>query len=84
MSDDDKLYATDDVDNAHIMLRTTLARLPRAGASAARARSFAASSAPRDIIKKLEESLTPREAVERKRKEFEAKYGDKLKQKVEA
>jgi ATP synthase F1 complex assembly factor 1 len=66
------------------MLRTTLTRLPRARVAAVPARSFAASSAPRDIIKKLEESLTPREAVERKRKEFEAKYGDKLKQKVES
>ncbi|KLT45230.1 ATP11-domain-containing protein [Cutaneotrichosporon oleaginosum] len=66
------------------MLRATLIRLPRAGASLATARAFTASAASRDIIKKLEESLTPREAVERKRKEFEAKYGDKLKQKVEA
>lgn len=64
------------------MLRPALARLPRAVG----ARTFSASPAPRsaDIIKQLEESLTPREAVERKRREFEAKYGDKLKQKVEA
>ncbi|BEI85203.1 hypothetical protein CcaverHIS002_0506040 [Cutaneotrichosporon cavernicola] len=67
------------------MLRTALARLPRVGASSAQVRAFTASSARADdIIKKLEESLTPREAVERKRKEFEAKYGDKLKKKVEA
>ncbi|GMK55532.1 hypothetical protein CspeluHIS016_0205880 [Cutaneotrichosporon spelunceum] len=67
------------------MLRSTLARLPRARLPAVPARAFSASSTRADdIIKKLEESLTPREAVERKRKEFEAKYGDKLKQKVES
>lgn len=61
------------------MLRPALARA-RVGV----ARPFATSARSGDIIKKLEESLTPREAVERKRKEMEAKYGDKLKQRVEA
>lgn len=36
-----------------------------------------------DLSAELEKQLNPREVIERKRKEFEEKYGDKLKKKVE-
>lgn len=66
------------------MLRSTLLRLPRASSS--RSVRSLSSSAPlrRDILSEFEEQITPRELVERKRKEFEAKYADKLKSKIEA
>ena len=32
----------------------------------------------------IDKKLNPRELIERKRKEFEAKYGDKLKKRVES
>ncbi|KAL1407674.1 hypothetical protein Q8F55_007107 [Vanrija albida] len=71
------------------MIRSALARLPTqyaASSSRVAARAFASSArrtnAHSDLVKQLEEQLTPREAVERKRKEMEAKYGDKLTKRV--
>jgi len=65
------------------MLRSTLARIPRATASSSfGARALSSTTTRRNVLKDLEEQITPRELVERKRKEFEAKYGDKLKKKV--
>ena len=49
--------------------------------TAIRLRSTEASSS---VLEKLEEQLHPRELVERKRKEMEAKYGDKLKARAQA
>lgn len=69
------------------MLRATLLRIPRASASSSRLGARALSSTTprrRDMLDAFEEVITPRELVERKRKEFEAKYGDKLKQKAAA
>lgn len=70
------------------MIRSAL-RLPAqyaASSSRIPARAFATcavrANANSDLVKRLEEQLTPREAVERKRKEMEAKYGDKLTKRV--
>lgn len=70
------------------MLRTLGTRLPRrlptAPAAPLRALSV---SAPRFDLRKpedIEELVAPREKVEKLRKEMEAKYGDKLKNKVKA
>jgi ATP synthase F1 complex assembly factor 1 len=69
------------------LLRTAVPRTPRATASTSRLGFRAlSSSAPRsrDLLDAFEEAITPRELVEKKRKEFEAKYGDKLKKKAAA
>lgn len=47
-------------------------------------RTFAGSAVRRDVNNKIEELIAPREVIERKRKEMEAKYAEKLKKKVEA
>lgn len=47
-------------------------------------RCLSASATRRDIQAEIERQLNPREIIERKRKEFEDKYGDKLKKRVEA
>ncbi|WVR08962.1 hypothetical protein IAU60_006021 [Kwoniella sp. DSM 27419] len=67
------------------------ARLPRTLASTARSsgasscrRGLAATSVRLDILNELEKQLHPRELIERKRRAFEEKYGDKLKRKIEA
>lgn len=66
------------------MIRPALTPLARLPVRSLRARPFSATARRTDIIKQLEESLTPREAVERKRKEMEEKYAAQLKQKIEA
>ncbi|OCF42984.1 ATP synthase mitochondrial F1 complex assembly factor 1 [Kwoniella heveanensis CBS 569] len=47
-------------------------------------RCFTNSQRRSDLLNDLEKQLHPRELIERKRKEFEEKYGDKLKKRVEA
>jgi len=47
-------------------------------------RAFSATRSNRDIESEIDKRINPREVIERKRKEFEAKYGNKLKKKVEA
>ncbi len=47
-------------------------------------RSFSSSRCQRDILQDLDKQLNPREIIEKKRKIFEEKYGDKLKRKIEA
>jgi ATP synthase F1 complex assembly factor 1 len=71
------------------MLRTTLTRIPlslslRASSSRSVRALSSTARAQRDILEEFSEQITPRELVERKRKEMEAKYGDKLKKKAEA
>ena len=71
------------------MLRAPLRQALRASGVSRRAFSLTAIR-PRDaeptpsILEKLEEQLHPRELVERKRKEMEAKYGDKLRARAQA
>lgn len=57
----------------------------RAGPSTARLafRAFSASRCRSDIASELEKQLNPRELIEKKRKLYEEKYGDKLKKRVE-
>lgn len=67
------------------MLRSLGTRLPRRLPTAP-FRQLSV-SAPRFDLKKpedIEELIAPRERVEKLRKEMEAKYGDKLKNKVKA
>ncbi|KAL7421292.1 hypothetical protein Q5752_004177 [Cryptotrichosporon argae] len=60
-------------------------RLARACRSVTRSlRAFSTSAARRDVLADLEEKIMPRELVERKRKAFEDKYGDKLRRRAEA
>ncbi|WVF65430.1 hypothetical protein IAT40_000157 [Kwoniella sp. CBS 6097] len=47
-------------------------------------RCFTSTQIRPDLLNELEKQLHPRELIERKRKEFEEKYGDKLKKRVEA
>ncbi|WWC91068.1 uncharacterized protein L201_006009 [Kwoniella dendrophila CBS 6074] len=47
-------------------------------------RSLSTSLVRRDVLSELENQLHPRELIERKRKEFEEKYGDKLNKKAKA
>lgn len=70
------------------MLRSSLGRLPRGLAAPAplfsgALRAFATSPRRSDLLKDIEEQLTPRAAVEAKRKAMEAKYADKLKKRAE-
>jgi ATP synthase F1 complex assembly factor 1 len=48
------------------------------------ARAFSVTRSVRDIEAEIDKRINPREVIERKRKEFEEKYGNKLKKKVEA
>lgn len=66
-------------------IRTVI--LPRAAwkptpCFASSSRLLSSSTVRRNLASELEKQLAPREIVERKRKEMEAKYGDKLKKKV--
>ncbi|WVW79505.1 hypothetical protein I302_101474 [Kwoniella bestiolae CBS 10118] len=45
-------------------------------------RGLSTSHVRRDVLSELENQIHPRELIERKRKEFEEKYGDKLNKKV--
>lgn len=66
---------------------TSLPALRHAAASSSRlgpARLFCSTPLRRDIMAEIDKTLNPRELIERKRKEFEAKYGDKLKKRVES
>lgn len=67
------------------MLRTLGTRLPRRLPTALY-RPLSGSAVRFDLRKPedLEELVTPKARVEKLRKEMEAKYGDKLKKKVEA
>ncbi|WRT69214.1 uncharacterized protein IL334_006198 [Kwoniella shivajii] len=47
-------------------------------------RNFTASAVRKDVLSELDNQIHPRELIERKRKEFEEKYGEKLKKKVQA
>ncbi|WWC72966.1 uncharacterized protein I206_106930 [Kwoniella pini CBS 10737] len=47
-------------------------------------RALSTSKVRRDVLSELENQLHPRALIERKRKEFEEKYGDKLKKKVKS
>ncbi|WWD21391.1 hypothetical protein CI109_105876 [Kwoniella shandongensis] len=60
-------------------LRISPSTLPRSTS-----RALTTSSIRSDILNELEKQLHPRELIERKKKEFEEKYGHKLKQKIEA
>ncbi|WWC63892.1 uncharacterized protein I303_106497 [Kwoniella dejecticola CBS 10117] len=48
------------------------------------AKTLSTSAVRRDVLSELENQLHPRELIERKRKEFEEKYGDKLNKKAKA
>jgi ATP synthase F1 complex assembly factor 1 len=47
-------------------------------------RCFSVTPRRLDIEAEIDKRINPREVIERKRKEFEEKYGNKLKKKVEA
>jgi ATP synthase F1 complex assembly factor 1 len=47
-------------------------------------RALSVTSRRQDIEAEIDKRINPREVIERKRKEFEDKYGHKLKKKVEA
>ena len=47
-------------------------------------RNLSATARRLDIEAEIDKRINPREVIERKRKEFEEKYGNKLKKKVEA
>ncbi|RSH95222.1 hypothetical protein EHS25_000308 [Saitozyma podzolica] len=50
----------------------------------AAARPLSTSLVRRDVLEELDAQLNPREIIERKRRAFEEKYGDKLKERVQA
>ena len=47
------------------------------------ARSLSTTVVRSDVMSDIDKQLNSREIIERRRKEFEAKYGDKLKKRVE-
>jgi len=59
----------------------------RAVASSSRcrlaARSLSTTTIRGDVMSEIDKQLNPREIIERRRKEFEAKYGDKLQKRME-
>ncbi|OCF79078.1 ATP synthase mitochondrial F1 complex assembly factor 1 [Kwoniella mangroviensis CBS 8886] len=57
---------------------------PRLSVSSIVQRSLCTTQIRRDVLSELENQLHPRELIERKRKEFEEKYGDKLNKKVKS
>ncbi|OCF56328.1 ATP synthase mitochondrial F1 complex assembly factor 1 [Kwoniella mangroviensis CBS 10435] len=57
---------------------------PRLSVSTIVQRSLCTTQIRRDVLSELENQLHPRELIERKRKEFEEKYGDKLNKKVKS
>lgn len=56
----------------------------RAVVSRGAVRNLSATARRLDIEAEIDKRINPREVIERKRKEFEEKYGNKLKKKVEA
>jgi ATP synthase F1 complex assembly factor 1 len=46
-------------------------------------RAFSSTVPRSDIQAEIDKRINPREVIEKKRKEFEDKYGDKLKKRVE-
>lgn len=46
-------------------------------------RLFSTTLSRRDVMAEIDKRLNSREIIEKKRQEFEAKYGDKLKKRVE-
>lgn len=46
-------------------------------------RLFSTTLARRDVMTEIDKQLNSREIIEKKRQAFEAKYGDKLKKRVE-
>lgn len=48
------------------------------------AKAFSTSKRSSDIQAEIDKRINPREVIEKKRKEFEDKYGDKLKKRVES
>lgn len=46
-------------------------------------RTFSSTTPRSDIQAEIDKRINPREVIEKKRKEFEDKYGDKLKKRVE-
>jgi ATP synthase F1 complex assembly factor 1 len=63
----------------HSLPGPSVLRTPLAGA-----RPLSTSLVRRDVLEELDAQLNPREIIERKRRAFEEKYGDKLKEKVQA
>lgn len=62
------------------MLRSLAAR----SAASLQLRALSSTAARQNVNKQIDELIAPREVIEKKRKEMEAKYADKLKRKVEA
>ncbi|WWC98111.1 hypothetical protein V866_005002 [Kwoniella sp. B9012] len=66
-----------------LSLRSPVFRSPFSASTIAH-RSICTTQVRRDVLSELENQLHPRELIERKRKEFEEKYGDKLNKKVKS
>ncbi|WVQ63767.1 uncharacterized protein L199_001921 [Kwoniella botswanensis] len=66
-----------------LSLRSPVFRSPLSASTIAH-RSICTTQVRRDVLSELENQLHPRELIERKRKEFEEKYGDKLNKKVKS
>ncbi|WWD06891.1 hypothetical protein V865_004988 [Kwoniella europaea PYCC6329] len=66
-----------------LSLRSPVFRSPLSVSTIAH-RSICTTQIRRDVLSELENQLHPRELIERKRKEFEEKYGDKLNKKVKS
>jgi hypothetical protein len=65
-------------------IRSVQASSSRLIPSRAAVRYFSVTPGRYDIEAEIDKRINPREVIERKRKEFEEKYGNKLKKKVEA
>ena len=65
-------------------IRSVQASSSRLGPLRVVGRNISVTARRLDIEAEIDKRINPREVIERKRKEFEEKYGNKLKKKVEA
>lgn len=65
------------------LLRQTVASSSKCVARPTGIRLLSSTRARYDLMREVENKLNSKEVIERKRREFEAKYGDKLKKRVE-
>ena len=63
--------------------RHAVMTIPRCLGSSSRL-AFSSTSRCCDVMAELDKQLNPRELIERKRRVFEEKYGDKLRRRIEA
>jgi ATP synthase F1 complex assembly factor 1 len=65
------------------LLRQTVASSSKCVARPTGVRLLSSTRARYDLMREVENNLNSKEVIEKKRREFEAKYGDKLKKRVE-